>query len=84
MDFLNSEGYVPLVVAYGMEEVDLCMRLTNKGKKIYFSPWLRIFHDTELAHHASATEERGYPTLAGLTIRSKCGSDLAGKFAGRH
>jgi GT2 family glycosyltransferase len=53
-DFLDSGGHVPLAIAYGMEEVDLCIRLTNQGKKIYFSPWLRVFHDSDLSHHASA------------------------------
>ena len=53
-DFLETGGYVALAVAYGMEEVDLCLRLTGAGKTIYFSPWLRVFHDNDLGHHASA------------------------------
>jgi len=53
-DFLECEGYVPLTIAYGMEEVDLCIRLINRGKNIYFTPWLRVFHDTDLAHHDGA------------------------------
>lgn len=51
--FLECGGYVPLAVAYGMEEVDMCMRLLDRGKRIYFSPWLRVFHDNDLSHHAS-------------------------------
>lgn len=53
-DFLESQGYVPLAIAYGMEEVDLCLRFFDMGKRIYFSPWLRVFHNSELTHHSSA------------------------------
>lgn len=65
-DFLASGGYVPLAVAYGMEEVDLCIRLLNVGKKIYFSPWLRVFHDTDLSHHANAAITAG--SIANLAL----------------
>ena len=51
-DFLACGGYLPLAVAYGMEEVDLCIRFVDQGKKIYYSPWLRVFHDNDLSHHA--------------------------------
>ena len=50
--FLASGGYVPLAVAYGMEEVDLCLRYLDSKRKIYFSPWLRVFHDNDLSKHA--------------------------------
>jgi GT2 family glycosyltransferase len=53
-DFLECEGYLPIAIAYGMEEVDLGIRLTSRSKNIYFTPWLRVFHDTDLSHHASA------------------------------
>lgn len=52
--FMETGGYVPLAVAYGMEEVDLCLRLLDRGRAIYRSPWLRVFHDNDLAHHAHA------------------------------
>lgn len=52
--FLASGGYVPLPTAYGMEEVDLSLRLHAHGQRILHSDWLRVEHDTDLAHHASA------------------------------
>jgi hypothetical protein len=42
---------VPLAVAYGMEEVDLALRLHSRGGKILSSSWLRVFHDTDLNRH---------------------------------
>jgi GT2 family glycosyltransferase len=50
-DFLEVGGYVPLPVAYGMEEVDLAIRLHSRGGKILTTPWLRVFHNTDLKHH---------------------------------
>jgi GT2 family glycosyltransferase len=47
--FLEAGGYVPLPVAYGMEEVDLALRVHSRGGKILTSHWLRVFH---LRHHA--------------------------------
>lgn len=52
-DFIETGGYVVLPLSYGMEETDLALRLMASGKKIYFCPWLRTFHDTDLTHHAS-------------------------------
>lgn len=52
MEFLATGGYVPVPVAYGMEEVDLALRLHARGGRILRSPWLRVFHDTDLRHHA--------------------------------
>jgi GT2 family glycosyltransferase len=46
--FLAAGGYVPLPVAYGMEEVDLAIRLHSQGGKILTTPWLRVFHNTDL------------------------------------
>jgi GT2 family glycosyltransferase len=45
-------GYVPVPLAYGMEEVDLAMRLHADGGKILETPWLRVFHDTDRKRHA--------------------------------
>lgn len=50
--FLGTSGYVPLPTAYGMEEVDLALRLHAAGHRILNTGWLRVFHDTDLAHHA--------------------------------
>jgi GT2 family glycosyltransferase len=50
--FRQTRGYVPLAVAYGMEEVDLSLRLHDLGWGVLESDWLRVFHDTQLAHHS--------------------------------
>ena len=50
--FLAAGGYVPLPVAYGMEEVDLALRLHARGHQILRTQWLRVFHDTNLKRHA--------------------------------
>jgi GT2 family glycosyltransferase len=52
--FLAAGGFVPLVVAYGMEEEDLALRLLDRGQTLLRSPWLRVFHDSDLSHHNSA------------------------------
>jgi GT2 family glycosyltransferase len=52
--FLQTSGYVPLPVAYSMEEVDLSLRLHHQGWQILSSEQLRVFHDTDLGHHSSA------------------------------
>jgi len=49
--FLRTTGYVPLPLAYGMEEVDLAMRLHAQGNEIFHTGWLRVIHDTNLDHH---------------------------------
>lgn len=51
--FLATTGYVPLPLAYGMEEVDLALRLRAQGGHILRTAWLRVFHDTDLGRHAS-------------------------------
>lgn len=50
--YLAAGGYVPLATAYGMEEVDLAMRLHASGGRILHSSWLRVHHDTDRARHA--------------------------------
>ena len=52
--FLATGGYVPLPVAYFMEEVDLALRLHEQGGKILLCDDLRVEHDSTLEHHASA------------------------------
>jgi GT2 family glycosyltransferase len=51
--FLATSGYVPVPTAYGMEEVDMALRLHADGKKILWTPWLRVFHDTDLKHQSA-------------------------------
>ncbi len=50
--FSKTSGYVPLPVAYGMEEVDLGLRLHAVGGRVLYSKWLRVFHDTDLVRHS--------------------------------
>ena len=49
--FLETGGYVPLTIAYGMEEADFALRLHAIGGKILRTKWLRVFHDTDLKRH---------------------------------
>jgi GT2 family glycosyltransferase len=64
--FLDAGGYVPLAVAYGMEEVDLALRLHSQGGKILSSSWLRVFHDTDLQRHAEPHVTAG--SIANLAL----------------
>jgi GT2 family glycosyltransferase len=50
--FLSTGGYVPIAVAYGMEEVDLALRLHAQGRRVLRTALLRVFHDTDLARHS--------------------------------
>ncbi|MDV3351373.1 glycosyltransferase family 2 protein [Leptothoe sp. LEGE 181152] len=50
--FQQTNGYVPLEVAYGMEEVDLILQLRDSNWKVLNSSWLRVFHNTQLTHHS--------------------------------
>ena len=64
--FLAAGGYVPLPVAYGMEEVDLAIRLHSRGGKILTTPWLRVFHNTDLRHHGDPRVTAG--SIANLAL----------------
>lgn len=64
--FINAGGYVPLPIAYGMEEVDLALRLHSHGGKILSSSWLRVFHDTDLKRHAEPNLTAG--SIANLAL----------------
>lgn len=64
--FINAGGYVPLPIAYGMEEVDLALRLHSHGGKILTSSWLRVFHDTDLKRHAEPQVTAG--SIANLAL----------------
>lgn len=64
--FLAAGGYVPLPVAYGMEEVDLALRLHSRGGRILTSSWLRVFHDTDLRRHADSRVTAG--SIANLAL----------------
>jgi GT2 family glycosyltransferase len=64
--FLEAGGYVPLPVAYGMEEVDLALRLHSRGGRILTSSWLRVFHDTDLMRHGDPLVTAG--SIANLAL----------------
>ena len=49
--FLQTQGYVQLPLAYGMEETDLSLRLHHLGWGVLQTARLRVFHDTKLEHH---------------------------------
>ena len=51
--FVRSGGYVPLPVAYGMEEVDLALRLHAIGGRVLHSKSLRVYHNSDLSRHGS-------------------------------
>ena len=64
--FLEAGGYVPLPVAYGMEEVDLAIRLHARGGRILTTPWLRVFHNTDLQRHGDPQVTAG--SIANLAL----------------
>jgi GT2 family glycosyltransferase len=64
--FLDAGGYVPLPVAYGMEEVDLAIRLHSQGGKILTTRWLRVFHNTDLKRHGDPHVTAG--SIANLAL----------------
>lgn len=64
--FLDAGGFVPLPVAYGMEEVDLAIRLHAQGRRILSTPWLRVFHNTDLKRHGDPSVTAG--SIANLAL----------------
>lgn len=52
--FVEGKGYVPIPIAYSMEEADLALRYAARQRKIFFAPHLQIYHNTTLGHHATA------------------------------
>jgi GT2 family glycosyltransferase len=65
-EFLAAGGFVPLVVAYGMEEEDLVLRLLDRGRTLLHCRWLRVFHDSDRSHHNSAFITSG--TIANIAL----------------
>ena len=59
--FAKLGGYVPIPLAYGMEEVDLALRLHAIGGRVLQTEWLRVFHDTDRNRHAE-------PSVTAATI----------------
>lgn len=53
--FEKTGGFVPLPIAYCMEEVDLGLRIHAMGGKIILDPCLRVIHDKPYATHVEPT-----------------------------
>lgn len=49
--FMRTTGYVAVPLAYGMEEVDLALRMCAEGQSILECGDLRVFHDTDYSNH---------------------------------
>ncbi len=43
--YLKTQGYVPRIVAYGFEEVDVSLQLHALGGRILLDPQLNVIHD---------------------------------------
>jgi len=52
--YRQTAGHIDRACAYGVEEVDLAMQLHALDWQILQCDALRVFHDTQLSHHASA------------------------------
>ena len=46
-------NYVPIPIAYGMEEQDLALRIHHYGGSIYFDPRLSVVHECDFARRAT-------------------------------
>jgi len=66
--FLQTRGYLPLRYAYGMEEADVALQLLDLGWQILDVPQLRVFHDTQLSHHASPAINAAHITNTALRV----------------
>ena len=53
----KETGYFDENFFFYFEEIDLCKRLTNNGKKIYLIPDIKIDHDGGSSHNQSIKEE---------------------------
>src|SRR5262249_10936470 len=51
--YQQVRGHLPRPIAYGMEESDLSLQLFAAGWQICEARELRVFHDSDLAHHQS-------------------------------
>jgi GT2 family glycosyltransferase len=49
--YRQCAGFVDRPLAYGIEESDLGLQLFARGLKVARTRSLRVFHDTQLAHH---------------------------------
>jgi GT2 family glycosyltransferase len=66
--YRQIRGYLPLPVSYEMEESDVSLQLFAAGWQIYEAGCLRVFHDTDRTHHASA--EITSATITNVALRA--------------
>ena len=66
--FLQTDGFLPLRHAYGMEEADVSLQLLEKGWQILNVPDLWVYHDTGMEHHASAPVNAAQITNTALLV----------------
>jgi GT2 family glycosyltransferase len=66
--FLATQGYVSRPIAYGVEEVDVALQLHEKDLQILWTPFLRVFHDTDLSNRASAHTSASVLANLGLVV----------------
>ena len=52
--YRDVRGYLARATAYGMEEGDVGLQLFAKGWHVYSAGALRVYHDTDRAHHNAA------------------------------
>lgn len=64
--YKQVRGYVPRPVPYGIEETDVALQLFARNWGIIDSDELRVFHDTNLSHHASPELVSGTIANVGL------------------
>lgn len=66
--FLTTSGFVPLQLAYGMEEADLSMRLHAGGGIILQSSRLVVQHDTDMRHRFTPSVNAAVTSNAALLV----------------
>jgi GT2 family glycosyltransferase len=66
--FLHTQGYVPLPVAYGMEEVDVSLQLHALRHLVLKASCLRVFHDNDYSGHHSPKLVSGTIANAALLV----------------
>jgi hypothetical protein len=52
--YRDVRGYLARATAYGIEESDVGLQLFAKGWNVYSTGALRVYHDTDRAHHNAA------------------------------
>lgn len=64
--FLQTGMYLPLRYAYGMEEADVALQLLDAGWAILKTHKLRVYHDSDLNHHAGPAINAAHITNTAL------------------